>query len=139
MKLSLHPCLESLLSKNFIKNNLPGLVFNLDSYRYEVELQHSKMEGLTDQIPIQRQIRIISKEDSSAVDTHRFSITQSKFMEYWTSDRLTAHHRKSALCFFTPDLIELVNKTNSRLLYRDLLKSMHNEKDSTNTGGAQEK
>ena len=41
---------------------------------------------------------------------------------------MTLQHRKQALCFFMPELIDLVNKTNSRLLYGDLVKSISRSK-----------
>ena len=53
-----------------------------------------------------------------------FWVSQSSFRTYWHGC-LTAQHRKQSLCFFMPELIDLVNKTNSRLLYDDLVKSLN--------------
>ena len=49
-----------------------------------------------------------------------FTVSREEFLNYWL-DTLSQHHRKQALCFFTQDLIDLVNKTNSRLLCKDLI------------------
>ena len=39
--------------------------------------------------------------------------------EFW--QECSREFKLSSLCFFSPDLIDLVNKTNSKLLYAELL------------------
>ena len=52
-------------------------------------------------------------------------ITREKFLQYWNHN-LSLSHRKQALCFFMEELIELVNKTNDRLLRKELVKNLEN-------------
>jgi hypothetical protein len=47
-------------------------------------------------------------------------------MKYWTSE-LSIIHKKQALCFFMDEIVEMVNKTNSRLLYDDLISNIKNK------------
>lgn len=47
------------------------------------------------------------------------SMTYESFRAYW--DRCPVSIKRSSLVFFSKDLIDLVNKTNNRLLYSDLL------------------
>lgn len=49
-----------------------------------------------------------------------FDVCQADFMKYWNNE-LSMMHRKQALCFFMDEIVEMVNKTNSRLLYDDLI------------------
>lgn len=56
-------------------------------------------------------------------ESDEYQITREKFLQYWIHN-LSLSHRKQALCFFMEELIELVNKTNNRLLCRDLVKNL---------------
>tara|TARA_B110000285_G_C14570688_1_gene357686 strand:- start:185 stop:346 length:162 start_codon:yes stop_codon:yes gene_type:complete len=47
-------------------------------------------------------------------------------MKYWTSE-LSITHKKQALCFLMDEIVDMVNKTNSRLLYDDLISSIKNK------------
>jgi hypothetical protein len=55
-----------------------------------------------------------------------FDVSQKAFMKYWTSE-LSIIHKKQALCFFMDEIVEMVNKTNSRLLYDDLISNIKNK------------
>ena len=98
MKIKLHKYLHSLLSKHFVSHHLPKLVFPLEP----------------------------SDPHRKAVKG-QFVVSKKAFLKYW-NEKLTLQHRKQALCFFMPELIDLVNKTNSRLLYDDLVKSISRSK-----------
>lgn len=55
-----------------------------------------------------------------------FDVSRKTFIKYWTSE-LSTFHKKQALCFFMDEIVEMVNKTNSRLLYDDLIKNIKNK------------
>ena len=48
-------------------------------------------------------------------------VTRDEIADYWLNCPKNLKH--TSLCFFSKELIELVNKTNSKLLYADLLKT----------------
>ena len=56
-------------------------------------------------------------------DVNEYQITKERFLHYW-SEELNLTHRKQALCFFMDELIDLVNKTNNRLLYKDIFANL---------------
>lgn len=58
--------------------------------------------------------------------SHPVIITQESFSTYWQNE-LTLSHRKQSMCFFMEEVIEMVNKTNSRLLYEDLVTNIKNK------------
>ena len=55
--------------------------------------------------------------------TSPFDVSQAGFMKYWNNE-LSILHKKQALCFFMDEIVEMVNKTNSRLLYDDLMSNI---------------
>jgi hypothetical protein len=101
MKIKLHPYLHKLLSKHFISNHLPKLIFALEPS----DLTKERKKG-------------------------QFIVNKQSFKKYWI-EKLSVQHRKQALYFFMPELIELVNKTNSRLLYSDLVQSISLQKENS--------
>ena len=55
-----------------------------------------------------------------------FDVTQASFLKYW-NNQLSMIHKKQALCFFMDEIVEMVNKTNSRLLYDDIISNIRNK------------
>ena len=49
-----------------------------------------------------------------------FVVTKESFLDYFMNV-LSLTHRQHALCFFMSEIVDLVNKTNGRLLYESLL------------------
>ena len=47
--------------------------------------------------------------------TSPLQASKEEIIKYWKSQ--TKEFKLSSMCFFSQDLIDLVNKTNSRLLY----------------------
>ena len=55
--------------------------------------------------------------------SHPFVVTQKSFLDYFMKV-LSLSHRQHSLCFFMSDLVDMVNKTNGRLLYESLLSNI---------------
>ena len=70
---------------------------------------HSKLRAVVSKHFIQRLPKI----------TMPVAFLPSDFKQYWSKCSLTL--KRNSLIFFSKDLIDLVNKTNNRLLYCDLL------------------
>lgn len=54
-------------------------------------------------------------------------ITQSEFEQYWMYE-LSSEHRMHACFFAMPELVQLINQTNSRLIYQELVKNLAESK-----------
>jgi len=49
------------------------------------------------------------------------------FEEYWMG-KLTTEHRMHSCFFAMPELVQLINHTNSRLIYKDLVNNIAKQK-----------
>jgi hypothetical protein len=58
------------------------------------------------------------------------NVQRDNFLDYFLNV-LTLQHRKHALCFFMSEIVDLVNKTNSRLLYESLLQNISDRQKSS--------
>ena len=59
--------------------------------------------------------------------SHPFVVTRAEFEEYFLKI-LSIEHRQHALYFFMTEIVEMVNKTNGRLLYEDILSSLKSKR-----------
>jgi hypothetical protein len=64
------------------------------------------------------------------------SVTMQEFKQYWNACSVSA--KRNSLIFFSKDLIDLINKTNARLLYCDLLvkKSIQGTQSTSSTSSS---
>ena len=58
-------------------------------------------------------------------------VQRDEITRYWLNCPKNLKH--TSLCFFSKELIDLVNKTNSKLLYADLLRTAQNDKPSSSS------
>ena len=56
-------------------------------------------------------------------------VSSEDFEQYWMYE-LSAEHRKHACFFAMPELVQLINQTNSRLIYQQLVKNVTASKSS---------
>ena len=62
-------------------------------------------------------------------------VNKRDFEKYWM-DELSSEHRMHACFFAMPELVQLINQTNSRLIYQELVKNMAASKNQSIASGA---
>ena len=58
-------------------------------------------------------------------------ITQEDFEHYWMRE-LSSEHRMHACFFAMPELVQMINETNGRLMYQELVKNLSAQKQKIN-------